>query len=36
MLFDSPLKAWLNDFLDIVFEGKSARTAPGGKAVLSS
>lgn len=24
MLFDGPLRAWLDDFLDLVFEGKSA------------
>jgi GMP synthase (glutamine-hydrolysing) len=34
MLFDAPLKAWLNEFLDIVFEGKTAKTAT--KAVLSA
>lgn len=28
MLFDAPLKAWLNEFLDIVFEGKTAKGAP--------
>jgi GMP synthase (glutamine-hydrolysing) len=28
MLFDAPLKAWLNEFLDIVFEGKAAKSAP--------
>ncbi|MBB3463556.1 glutamine amidotransferase [Rhizobium sp. BK377] len=27
MLFDAPLKAWLDDFLDIVFEGKTAAAA---------
>ncbi len=27
MLFDAPLKAWLSDFLDIVFEGKQAAAA---------
>ena len=35
MLFDAPLKAWLNEFLDIVFEGKTAQTAPSSMAVLS-
>lgn len=34
MLFDAPLKAWLNEFLDIVFEGKPARTAPAEQAAL--
>lgn len=27
MLFDAPLKAWLNEFLDIVFENKVAKAA---------
>ncbi|TCL72777.1 glutamine amidotransferase [Rhizobium sp. BK251] len=30
MLFDAPLKAWLTEFLDIVFEGKAANTLTGG------
>ena len=28
MLFDAPLKVWLNEFLDIVFEGRTAKTRP--------
>jgi GMP synthase (glutamine-hydrolysing) len=36
MLFDAPLKAWLNEFLGIVFEGKPAKAAPAAKAVLSA
>jgi GMP synthase (glutamine-hydrolysing) len=28
MLFDASLKIWLNEFLDIVFEGKTAKTRP--------
>jgi GMP synthase (glutamine-hydrolysing) len=28
MLFDAPLKAWLDDFLDIVFEGRTAAATP--------
>jgi GMP synthase (glutamine-hydrolysing) len=27
MLFDAPLRAWLTEFLDIVFEGKTAKAA---------
>lgn len=30
MLFDAPLKAWLTEFLDIVFEGKAANAPAGG------
>jgi len=25
MLFDTPLRAWLSNFLDLVFEGKAQR-----------
>ncbi|RDJ09584.1 glutamine amidotransferase [Rhizobium grahamii] len=34
MLFDAPLKAWLNEFLDIVFEAK--KSVATSKAVLSA
>lgn len=34
MLFDAPLKAWLDEFLDVVFEGKSAM-AKTTKALLA-
>ncbi|KRB62754.1 glutamine amidotransferase [Rhizobium sp. Root708] len=27
MLFDAPLRSWLNEFLDIVFEGQSSKAA---------
>ncbi|MGO8098769.1 GMP synthase, partial [Rhizobium leguminosarum] len=27
MLFDAPLKAWLTEFIDTVFEGKTAKEA---------
>ncbi|WP_160012241.1 glutamine amidotransferase [Rhizobium sp. 18055] len=36
MLFDAPLRAWLDEFLDLVFEGKPAKTASLGKAMLSA
>ncbi len=36
MLFDAPLKAWLTEFLDIVFEGKTAKAVPGSIAALSA
>jgi len=32
MLFDAPLKAWLNEFLDIVFEGKTSKSVAAAKA----
>ncbi|KQV73185.1 glutamine amidotransferase [Rhizobium sp. Root1220] len=35
MLFDAPLKAWLNEFLDIVFEGKASKTTAISRAVLT-
>ena len=34
MLFDAPLKAWLNEFLDIVFKGKAAKSVATSKAAL--
>ncbi|CDM59574.1 MULTISPECIES: glutamine amidotransferase [Rhizobium] len=34
MLFDAPLKAWLNEFLDIVFEGKTSKSVATSRAVL--
>lgn len=34
MLFDAPLKAWLNEFLDIVFKGKASRSVTTSKAAL--
>ncbi|MDM9649613.1 glutamine amidotransferase [Rhizobium sp. S163] len=36
MLFDTPLKAWLNEFLDLVFEGKKPKSAPSAKATLTA
>jgi GMP synthase (glutamine-hydrolysing) len=36
MLFDAPLKAWLDEFLDIVFEGKPAKSAARSRAALSA
>jgi len=32
MLFDAPLKAWLNEFLDIVFEGKTSKSVAAARA----
>jgi len=32
MLFDAPLKAWLNEFLDIVFEGKTSKSVAVARA----
>ncbi len=32
MLFDAPLKAWLNEFLDIVFEGKTSKSVTAARA----
>ncbi len=34
MLFDAPLKAWLNEFLDIVFEGKTSKSVGASRAAL--
>ncbi|CCM77617.1 glutamine amidotransferase [Rhizobium mesoamericanum] len=34
MLFDAPLKAWLNEFLDIVFEGKTSNSVATSRAAL--
>jgi len=34
MLFDAPLKAWLNEFLDTVFEGKTSKSVASSKAAL--
>ncbi len=34
MLFDAPLKAWLNEFLDIVFAGKTSKSVATSRAVL--
>ena len=36
MLFDAPLKAWLGEFLDIVFEGKSAKSVKASMPALSA
>jgi len=32
MHFDAPLEAWLNEFLDIVFEGKTSKSVAAAKA----
>lgn len=36
MLFDAPLRAWLTEFLDVVFEGKQAAMAKAEEALTSS